>query len=108
MNAKKIFGLAAGLVIASLGTYYKLLTGKEPAKYSDKWFSITSDDVLKAEREEVRKLFRSSGSDYSAAILLERLLQKFDSVLNKRAWNGEIPRCPTYPREHGHNLFKPD
>lgn len=107
MNTKKMFGLTAGLVIASLGTY-KLLAGKEPAKYSEKWFSITSDDVLKAERDVVRKHYRSLGSDYSAAIMLECLLQKFDSVLSKRAWNGEIPRCPNYPREHGHNLFKPD
>lgn len=107
MNAKKMFGLAAGLVIASLGTY-KMLAGKEPAKYSEKWFSVASIDLLKSEREVVRKQYLSSGSNYSAAIMLERLLQKFDSVLSKRAWNGEIPRCPNYPREHGHNLFKPD
>lgn len=98
MNAKKSSNLRL----------YKLLAGKGPKKYSEKWFSVASIDLLKSEREVVRKHYRSLGSDYSAAIILEHLLQKFDSVLSKRAWNGEIPRCPNYPREHGHNLFKPD
>lgn len=98
MNAKKSSNLRL----------YKLLAGKGPKKYSEKWFSVASIDLLKSEREVVRKHYRSLGSDYSAAIMLEHLLQKFDSVLSKRAWNGEIPRCPNYPREHGHNLFKPD
>lgn len=98
MNAKKSSNLRL----------YKLLAGKGPKKYSEKWFSVASIDLLKSEREVVRKHYRSLGSDYSTAIMLERLLQKFDSVLSKRAWYGEIPRCPNYPREHGHNLFKPD
>jgi len=45
MNAKKIIGLGVGIATAGYGEY-KLLSGKEPQKYSSKWFDTVSNEVL--------------------------------------------------------------
>lgn len=107
MNVKKTLGIGIGAVIAGLGAY-KYFTGKEPQKYSNKWFDTVSDEVLKTEREVVRKQFCSAGDDFSLAVRLENLLRVFDSVLSKRAWGDETPHGPGYHREHGYNLYKDD
>ena len=93
MNVKKTLGIGIGVVIAGLGAY-KYFTGKEPQKYSNKWFDTVSDEVLKTEREVVRKQFCSAGDDFSLAVRLENLLRVFDSVLSKRAWGDETPHGP--------------
>ena len=46
MNVKKTLGIGIGAVIAGLGAY-KYFTGKEPQKYSNKWFDTVLDEVLK-------------------------------------------------------------
>ena len=46
MNVKKTLGIGIVAVIAVLGAY-KYFTGKEPQKYSKKWFDTVSDEVLK-------------------------------------------------------------
>ena len=107
MNVKKTLGIGIGAVIAGLGAY-KYFTGKEPQKYSNKWFDTVSDEVLKTEREVVRKQFCSAGDDFSLAVRLENLLRVFDSVLSKRAWGDETPHGPGYHREYGYNLYKDD
>ena len=107
MNVKKTLGIGIGAVIAGLGAY-KYFTGTEPQKYSNKWFDTVSDEVLKTEREVVRKQFCSAGDDFSLAVRLENLLRVFDSVLSKRAWGDETPHGPGYHREHGYNLYKDD
>ena len=47
MNVKKTLGIGIGAVIAGLGAY-KYFTGKEPQKYSNKWFDTVRvfDSVL--------------------------------------------------------------
>lgn len=107
MDMKKLLGVGLGLVAAGFGAY-KLFAEKEPQKYSSKWFNTVSDEVLKSEREVVRKQFCSAGDDYSLAVKLEALLRLFDSVLSKRAWGDETPCGPGYHREHGYNLLKDD
>ena len=96
-----------GTILTGIGLS-KIAGSLEPRKYSGKWFDSVSDDVLKAEREIVRKQYCSSGNNFSMAVQLQNLLNIFDSVLSKRAWAGKIPQSPSYPREHGHNLYKPD
>lgn len=96
-----------GTILTGIGLS-KIAGSLEPRKYSSKWFESVSDDVLKSEREIVRKQYCSSGNNFSMAVQLQNLLNRFDSVLSKRAWAGKIPQSPSYPREHGHNLYKPD
>lgn len=107
MDIKKIIRVGVGLAATGLGVF-KLLSGKDPQKYSSKWFETVSDEVLNTEREIVRKQYCSAGENFSLAVRLENLLRRFDSVLSKRAWGDEIPHGPSYHREHGYNLFKND
>ena len=105
MGKKNIIGVSIGLVAAGLGMY-KLLSGIEPQKYSNKWFDTAPDKVLEVEREIVRKKYCSAGDDFSSAVGLENLLHRFDFVLSKREWGDETPHGPSYHREHGYNLYK--
>lgn len=86
------------------------MSDKYPQKYSQKWFDITPDDILKSEREIVRKQFVTAGKsqDRLLAVRLQNLLYLFDRTLNERAWGDEIPHGPSYHREHGYNLYKDD
>lgn len=86
---------------------YKLATGGEPEKYSSKWFENASDELLKAEREVVRKNYCASGDDFSAAVRWEKLLHYFDKVISKRAWAGKEYGFPVRS-EHGWHLPSDD
>lgn len=104
-HKKKVIGVA-GTCGAVLGVVVlSKLFGGEPRKYSDKWFDTVSDEVLDEEREIVRKKSYSMGDDFPVA---ERLIRKFNSVMSARDWAGEEPQPPSYHREDGHNLYKPD
>ena len=81
---------------------------EERNMYSPKWFKSASDSVLHSERERVRLAYCSSGNDMSLATQLENLLSRFDKELSNRAWAGQTPSGPSYHREHGFNLYKPD
>lgn len=107
MDIKKITKIGIGVATIGFGAY-KLFSGREPEKYSKKWFETVSDEELNNERENVRQQYCSAGDNFSSAINLQNLLRRFDSVLSERAWGDETPRSPSYPREHGHNLYKND
>lgn len=81
---------------------------EERNMYSPKWFKSASDNVLHTERERVRLAYCSSGNDMSLATHFENLLSRFDKELSNRAWAEQTPRGPSYHREHGFNLYKPD
>ena len=36
------------------------------------------------------------------------LMQLLDKKISEREWAGKIPTGPSYHREHGYNLYKPD
>ena len=106
---KKSAIIVAGTVGAGLlGLGFLKRCGRAPRKYSSKWFSTISDEALKAEREIVRQEYAASGEDHLRAVHFQNLLFLIDSVLSKRAWNGEKPRGPIYHREDGYNLYRPD
>ena len=107
MKAKNVVFSLITAGLAGLGLY-KALGGGKIEKYSSKWFDTVSNEVLNAEREVVRKEFCASGNNFSKAVRLENLLRLFDKVISSRAWDGKTPQAPSYPREHGHNLYKPD
>ena len=81
---------------------------KRADMYSSKWFETISDAELEAEREKVRLAYCASGDNFSDACALERLLQRFDREMSKRAWRDEIPHAPSIHREHGWYLPNDD
>lgn len=107
MKAKNVVFTLITAGLAGFGLY-KGFGGGKIKKYSTKWFDTVSNEVLNVEREIVRKEYCASGDDFSKAVRLENLLRLFDKVISNRAWNGKTPHAPSYPREHGHNLYKPD
>lgn len=76
--------------------------------YSAKWFESVSDTELEVEREKVRLAYCSSGENFSESCALERLLNRFDREMSKRAWGDEIPHAPSIHREHGWYLPNDD
>ena len=107
--SKKSVIIAAGTVgTVLLGLGFLKWCRRDPETYSSEWFSAISDEALKAEREIVRKEYAASGEDHLRAVYFQNLLFLIDSVLGKRAWNGEKPSGVSYHREDGYNLYRPD
>ncbi len=106
MNVKKIVEVVSVLGVVGYGVF-KIVTG-EPQKYSTKWFNTVSDTVLNEEREIVRKQYCSAENNFNKAAMLERLLQRFDETMSKRAWKGSTDyKFPVYS-EHGWHLPSDD
>lgn len=106
-NQKRtIFFIAAGLV----GAGYAICKGinKEPAKYSLKWIQSLSDEQLVTERALIHKKYLNPDQDVDYRESLRRLMDLFDKVKSDRYWAGRTPSGPSYSREHGHGLYKPD
>ena len=40
--------------------------------------------------------------------LLWNMLSRLDKRIREIEYAGKIPSVPSYPREHGHNLYKPE
>ena len=99
------FGTAVGIVLTGLGISEAI--NAEPQKYSSKWFTNASDELLDTEREVVRKQFCSAGEDLPLAVRSENLLHTFDKVMSERAWDGKEPGFPVH-REHGWYLPNDD
>lgn len=76
--------------------------------YSSNWFTKTTDEELKLEREKVRLAYCSSGDDLNKACRLQNLLWRFDNEMSKRDWRNEIPHGPSIHREHGWYLPNED
>lgn len=107
MDKGKVALAVAGIAITGV-EIWRLISGLEPQKYSSKWFEKTSDAVLKEEREVIRKKYCNAGTDCDLAGKMQNLLWRIDKELSKRAWDGEVPTRPSYHREHGYGLYKPD
>jgi len=107
MNVKKAIVAVAGFIITGYGLL-KILSDEGSRKYSNKWYEAASDDVLKREREMVRKQYCAAGDNYSLAVRLEKLLQRLDSELSNRAWNGRTDYGYPKHREHGWYLTNDD
>ena len=101
------------ILLAIVGTiglgylFYKGI-GKNPDKYSLEWIKNLSDDQWRKEREFVQDQFRNPQLDTPFRENCKRILNLFDEVKSMRDWAGEIPKGPTYSREHGRSLYKKD
>lgn len=104
---KFIFGLCSSAV-AALGVY-KILSKKEPLKYSLEWIKKLTDKEWKMEREIIRQKYCNPKYDDTMGIGFENLLMLFDKVKSDRdrARSSLKPQGQAYHREHGYNLYKP-
>lgn len=107
MDVKKVVVFGIGIIATGIGIA-KITAGKEPAKFSAKWFESLSDADLNTEREIIRKAFGSSGDDFNMATRLQNLLGLFDKELSKRAWGGRTDYGFPVHREHGWHLPSKD
>ena len=96
--------VGAGLSALGLSKLVKI----EPRPFTERYFNSLSLDKLNEVREAVQRKLWASGDDSSTAIYWEHILNMVDNVIRSRDPDGIIPRPPTYPREHGHNLYKTD
>lgn len=97
-----------GIGIAAVIELARRWLNMPPEKYSRDWIKGLSDSEWEIEREIVRKNSCNSNLSIPEITRWERIRHLFDEVMSERKWNGRTPTAPSYPREHGHNLYKPD
>jgi len=107
-HGKKII-VGVSTVLAGAVVYY-LNSKDDSGNYSDSFFRNATDEELATEREKVRVEYANSGLTNKSDEEVDRLywlLNKFDNVMSKRAWNGEEPTGPVHT-EHGWYLSEDD
>ena len=94
--------------IAAAGGLIHKIKNMPPEKYSLEWIKSLSDSMWEKERESVRQDMCNPrlGADVQAKC--QNILRLFDKVKSERNWAGKTPKGPSYSREHGFNLYKPD
>jgi len=106
-SKKKKNLLLGGLAIGGAGLC--LLFGiKHPKAYTRKWIEGLSDIEWTKEREKVQTMLLDPTLDVDFREKCRKVLLIFDRVKSARDWAGQNPCAPSYPREHGHNLWKPE
>lgn len=96
----------AGIIGAGEGV--RRLFNLTPEKYSRSWIESLTVDEWGTQREIVWKNYRDASLSASENSFWERILRLFDDVKSEKLWAGRKPTAPSYPREHGHGLYKPD
>ena len=98
-------------VTGIIGTISVVVMGEKlyrNATASERWFENASLDELNAMRNDIHSNYMQHTINDEYRMLLRSLLSKFDRRINELQWGGKTPTAPSYPREHGHNLYKPD
>lgn len=106
MDVKKVVLGAAALILVGY-TIYKGVD-QDPSEYSLEWIKRLSDEDWLKEREKVQDQYRNPNLDEDFRMQCGRFLDRFDKVKSDRDWEGREPCAPTYHREHGTNLYKPE
>ena len=106
-NLNKVLSVG-GTVLFCLVILLKGHGQKEPEKYSYSWIKKLSEQAWKAERNKVWQKWANPNQDDQTRSQLWSLLQLFDKVKENKDWAGKKPQGPSYHREHGYNLYKPD
>ena len=89
--------------LAAIGVkYYRDATAFE------RWFKNASLPELKAKREIIHSeyLAHTTNDDYRKS--LWDLLPRFDRRISEIEWAGKTPTGPSYSREDGYNLYRPN
>ena len=106
MSIKKILLTAAALALAGYAIYKGV--DMDPSMYSLEWIKQLSDEDWLKEREIVQDQYCNPELDEDFRMRCGGILSRFDQVKSDRDWEGEQPCAPTYHREHGNNLYKPE
>lgn len=95
-------------IIGAIGTVVLGAKCYWDATASERWFENASLDELKAKRNDIHSEYMQHTINDEYRLSLSSLLPKFDRRISELQWGGKTPTAPSYPREHGHNLYKPD
>ena len=74
----------------------------------DRWFNKASLDELRVARNNIHSEYMKHTVNDEYRESLWNLLPRLDKRISEIEWAGKIPSAPSYPREHGHGLYKPD
>lgn len=93
----------------ALVSYLNLGRGLEKGKpLSGRWFKNATIEELEKARKVIQDDYRNPKLDMDHRTLCHNLLFTFDKAISEKKWAGRIPQGPSYSREHGRNLYKPD
>ena len=97
--ASSIIGAIGVTFLAVLGVKYKSL---------EKWLKKASLEDLNEARNNTHHDWMQHTINDEYRSNLWSLMQLLDKKISEREWAGKIPTGPSYHREHGYNLYKPD
>lgn len=97
--ASSILGVIGITFLAVFGIKYKPL---------EKWLKKASLEDLKEVRNNAHHEWMQHTINDEYRGNLWNLMQFLDKKIHKRECSGKIPTGPSYHREHGYNLYKPD
>ena len=108
-NQKRVF-VVAGVVGAVGATVLTVLGVKHYRKATEfeRWFTKATLDELKNLRDKIHEKYMKYTTNDEFRDFLWNLLPRLDKRINELAWSGKTPESPSYPREHGYGLYKPD
>lgn len=94
----------------SIGELFKLWQEdlKKGKPLSGRWFKNATIEELEKARKVIQDDYRNPKLDMDHRTLCHNLLFTFDKAISEKKWAGRIPQGPSYSREHGRNLYKPD
>lgn len=98
-----VIGFIGAGVLAALGIRYVW-----NATAFDRWFDKASLPELQDARNKIHDEYLKHTVNDEYRESLWNMLPKFDKRISELKWAGRTPTAPSYPREHGHNLYKPD
>lgn len=97
-------GGVALIILGSLGIKRYL----DDTKF-ERYLKSASLPELKAIRDVAHKEFLNTSNDIECRGKIgDIILPTIDKQISKREWGNKIPAAPSYHREHGFNLYKPD
>ena len=74
----------------------------------ERWFKKAPLDELKTARNNIHSEYMKHTANDKYRETLWELLSRLDKKISELEWAGKNPSAPSYPREHGHGLYKPE
>ena len=101
--ATGVIGFVGTAVLTFLGIkYYWNATAFE------RWFKKASIEDLRIGRNNIHSEYMKHTINDEYRELLWNMLSRLDKRIREIEYAGKIPSVPSYPHEHGHNLYKPE